>query len=228
MVIAMSEAKSTNNKSGDSPPKPRVLNVTGRAALSVEPDQATVTISVETQRKDAHEAMSDNAVISTRTVSEIKALLGKDDTIQTTSYKLEPVYEYNKTTKNSELYGYKASNSVTVLTRGLDALGGIIGAATTSGANRVSRLSFGSSRKDAHERLALKKAVKDAIAAAETVAKAAGVGLKQILQIDPYPNDRAALDSAYETVSTFEESAPPIEAGDITVSATVNITYEIE
>ncbi|MGH7806837.1 MAG: SIMPL domain-containing protein, partial [Thermodesulfobacteriota bacterium] len=73
-------------------------------------------------------------------------------------------------------------------------------------------------------------AVGDAKATAETVAKAAGVRVVKIVRISPsYEVPGPVYRDFLQAKVAAAESAPtPIEPGELTVSATVNIVYEIE
>ena len=81
-----------------------------------------------------------------------------------------------------------------------------------------------------YRREALVEAVEDAKATAETLSKAAGVTITKILQLSPsfdYPVP------VYRDYALAKEAAPaapptPIEPGDISISASVSIVFEIE
>lgn len=209
-------------------PELRTLQVMGHAGLSVEPDRATITLSVETQRTEAMAAASQNAELTTAVTMAVKSLLGESDTVQTSSYRLDPVNEYDSTRKRHELVGYKATNTVTIVTFGLDTLGGLIDAATSAGANRVSGLAFDTSKRDEHRKEVLMMAVKDAQLTAVVVAGAAGVRLVRILQINPSYHQPVPHRAYAMELRGAKSADTPIEAGEIEVRATVSILYEID
>lgn len=208
----------------------RTLTVTGKGEVLAAPDVAYLNVSVETLAKSASQAVRQNAEKTDKVIKAIKAKLGEEDKVSTAGYNLSPVYEYNNQTNKSEFKGYRASNRITVEAHSLKDVGAIIDSTAEAGLNKIESLSFETSKRGEYRKKALEKAVNDAKATAETLARAAGVKITQILELSPsydYPSP------VYRDYSFAKESAPaapptPIEPGEITVSASVNIVFEIE
>lgn len=209
----------------------RTLQVNGSGEISVKPDTAFINISVESNAKTASTASKENAEKMQNVTKVIKSIIGKDDKITTTGYTLSPVYQYNSSTKRSELHGYRAFNSLSVETRKLDKIGTLIDSTINAGATNINSLSFGASNNDEYRRQALVKAVEDARKTAEIVASASGVKILRISNISPSYSFPVPLrrDFAVSGKLAMESATPsPIESGELTVSANVNIVYEIE
>lgn len=207
------------------------LEAVGKGEVKIKPDVAYLTLSVETNAKKASDAARDNAEKMKNVLDKLKSQLGKEDKITTTGYQLSPIYEYNDKIKKSELTGYRASNGVVVETKGLDELGKLIDSATQVGANRIDSLSFDTDKREEYRRRALVEAVQDAKGTADTVARASGVKIVRILKISPsYEVPRPVFREFGVTAKlAAPQAAPtPIEPGELTVSATVNIVFEIE
>ncbi len=206
------------------------LEATGRGEVKIKPDVAYITFSVETSAKKASDAVKANADRMTKVINNLKSQISKQDKISTTGYQLYPVYEYNEKIRESELTGYRATNQVVVETKNLNGLGKLIDSATKVGANRVESLSFGTDRREEYRRQALDKAVQDAKETAETVAKAAGVKIARIHRISPSYDVPVPVfrDFAGAEKMAVESAPTPIEPGELTVSATVSIVFEIE
>lgn len=208
----------------------RTLSVTGNGKVDATPDIAYLALSVETISKNASQAVSENAETTNKVIQVIKAKLGKTDKVSTAGYNLAPVYEYNNKTNKNEFNGYRANNRIIVEAHNLKELGNIIDATAEAGLNNIESLSFDTTKREEFRREALTRAVNDAKATAETLAKAAGVKITKILQLSPsfdYPTP------VYRNYALAGEAAPaapptPIEPGDISVSASVNIVFEIE
>ena len=208
----------------------RTLNVTRNGKADASPDVAYLTLSVETLAKSASQAVKDNAATTNKVIQVIKAMLGKNDKVSTAGYSLTPVYEYNNQTSKTDFKGYRASNRIIVEAHDLKEIGNLIDATSEAGLNNIESLSFDTTKRDEFRREALTRAVNDAKTTAETLAKAAGVKITRILQLSPtfdYPVP------VYRDYALAKEAAPaapptPIEPGDISVSASVNIVYEIE
>ncbi|MCI0482433.1 MAG: SIMPL domain-containing protein, partial [Candidatus Dadabacteria bacterium] len=170
------------------------------------------------------------AETTNKVIQVIKSKLGKNDKVSTAGYSLTPVYEYNNQTNKTDFKGYRASNRIIVEAHNLKEIGKIIDATAEAGLNNIESLSFDTTKRDDFRREALTRAVNDAKTTAETLAKAAGVKITRILQLSPsfdYPV------AGYRDYALAKEAAPaapptPVEPGDISVSASVNIVFEIE
>lgn len=208
----------------------RTLSVTGNGKADAAPDVAYLTLSVETLAKNASRAVKDNAETTNKVIQVIKSKLGKNDKVSTAGYSLTPVHEYNNQTNKTDFKGYRASNRIIVEAHNLKEIGNIIDATAEAGLNNIESLSFDTTKRDDFRRESLTRAVNDAKTTAETLAKAAGVKITRILQLSPsfdYPVP------VYRDYALAKEAAPaapptPIEPGDISVSASVNIVFEIE
>ena len=209
---------------------PRALNVNGRGEIKAKPDVAYINISVISNAKTAQAALEDNAARTTNVLKKIKSLIGKQDKVETSGFNLSPVYDYNQATKKSELTGYRVSNDLVVKTVDLDNLGSLIDATTRVGANRINGPRFDILNKSKLRKEALRLAVKDAKDTATVTAEAAGVSIVRVIQLNPnYNNPQPLYARSYDSVrAASPETSTPIESGDISVSASVNITYEIQ
>src|SRR6476620_10395121 len=83
----------------------------------------------------------------------------------------------------NDIVGYTASNTVTATVRKIGAAGDVVDAAVGAGANQVSGPNLLASDQDAAYRNALKAAVADARAKAETLANASNTILGKITAI---------------------------------------------
>lgn len=208
----------------------QTLNVNGNGEVFITPDVANISFSVDTNAKTASDAVKQNAESTNKVISALKSQIGKDDKLSTSNYNLSPIYEYNNQTKKSEFKGYRVTNTVTVKTYNLDNLGALIDSAAQAGSNNIQGLSFDTTKRNDYRREAMVMAVKDARATADTVADAAGVKITTIYQISPsysYPSP-VYRDFSRGKASFAEAAATPIEAGEISVKATVNMVFAIE
>ena len=150
--------------------------------------------------------------------------------MSTTRYSLDPVYEQRErgaAAAPPRITGYIARNQVRAESRATDAVGKLIDAAIAAGANSIDGLEFTLQERTAAQNDALQRAGQDARRQAEAGAAALGVKLGRVLNasisgppvVMPYARMRMAA----------EVSAPtPVEAGDVTITASVQVTYEIE
>ena len=209
---------------------PRTISVTGQGEVTAAPDLAIVAVAVETTAPKAADAVNENAKRSAKVAAALKGLIGKDDKLTTTRYSLDPRYDQGKRGEGVEprIIGYVARNEVQVETHAIDGVGGLIDAAITAGANRISNLQFTLAARNEQLRAALQKAGAEARAQAESVASALGVKLKNVLSATT-STPPVIVPRRFEGYAAMEARAPtPVEPGTVSVSATLQVTYEIE
>jgi uncharacterized protein len=209
--------------------QPRTIVVSGNGEVSARPDMADLSFAIETRARSAAEAASRNAALAQKITDALKAKLGDHGKVSTGGYSLSPDYEQHQGRQDTgTIVGYSAQNSILVETPALNLLGELIDAAVGAGANRVNSLNF-TLKNDTKPRAdALANASRDAQQQAQALAASLNVKLGRIITAStegaprPVPLVRTFASSAMATFKT------PIEAGDITVSSTVFLTYEIE
>ena len=225
-VLALALVLPTSTVSAEEAP---TLTMNGIGVARIAPDVAEITLGVVTEAKDAAKAHADNAAQATRVQNAVKALGIAERDIQTTRYDFSPVYDV-KDNGRSVTTGYTVTNSVVVKVRNLDNVGKVIDAALASGANRVDSLEFSASDPSAAKNAALADAARDARNKADAVAKALGVRIVRILNVyadaQPYntPRNFMPMMMAKEAY----DAGTPISAGELSVEASVNVTYVIE
>jgi uncharacterized protein YggE len=222
LVVALGVSTSADERRPD---EKRTIAVTGRGEVKAMPDRVAIAFAVETTASRASEAATDNARRSAAVAAALRSAVGADGTVTTTRYSVEPRYE----SKAAAIAGYVARNEVQVESGAVDRVGALVDAGIGAGANRVGSLAFTVSQRDDRFRAALGKAAADAQAQADATARGLGVHLKGVFSatvvgapvFEPRRVGFAAMAS---------EAAPPtpIEPGETTISATVNVTYEIE
>ena len=104
-----------------------------------------------------------------------------------------------------------------------------IDAAIASGANQVSGPTFGLKNTEQLEAAALAEAVRKARSKAEVLARASGTYLKGILHITEQVSTPVGgvARTAFLAMDAAESAATVISPGEVSVTATVTLTYEI-
>jgi uncharacterized protein YggE len=207
----------------------RVIEVSGNGQAHAAPDLATLNLAIETRGATAAEAAGRNAALAQKVVDGLKAKLGDKGKVWTGGYNLYPEYREPRGNEKPAIIGYNAANSIAVETGALDLLGPIIDAAISAGANRVNSLDF-SLRDDTKARSdAITRASKDAQAQAQALAAALGVKLGPIIKASTVAEVRPIPVMRAQFAATMAASAPtPVQPGELTVPATVSLTYEIQ
>ena len=204
------------------------LTMNGVGSAQIAPDMAEITLGVITEAKDAAKAHSDNAAQAARVQAAVKALGVAERDIQTMRYDFSPIYEV-KDNGRSVTTGYTVTNAVVVKVRNLANVGKVIDAALANGANRVDSLEFSASDPSAAKDAALADAARDARSKADAVARALGVHVVRVLTIHAdaqsyTPRNFMPMMMAKEAY----DAGTPISAGELSVEASVNVTYVIE
>ncbi|HOQ08012.1 MAG TPA: SIMPL domain-containing protein [Clostridiales bacterium] len=205
----------------------KTINVSGQSKVTASPDFATISLGVVTEDKDAKAAQKANAGSMEKVIGSIKALGIADEDIQTSNYSISPVYSYNKETGESMITGYTVNNTVNVTVRDLSKVGSVIDAAAESGVNTSSSIRFGLSNYEDYYNEALKNAVLAADRKAKTIADALGVKLKGAVTVNESGGYSPLLNYAvYDMKAEGVGASTPIQAGQLEITAYVNIVYE--
>ncbi len=205
---------------------PPQIAVSSRGEVKVNPDRATVQISVQTKASTASAAASENASKLTAVIQALRGLGLRDKDISTSDYNVSPEQRYEPN-KEPVIVGYTVTNTLALEVVSLKMVGPVIDAALAKGANMVTSLQFVSSSTEAARRDAIALAVGSARSDAEAAAKAAGGSIGGLLEISigsysappPRPFDakvRMAMASSDQT---------PINAGEQTVSVDVSTRW---
>jgi uncharacterized protein YggE len=209
----------------------RTISVTGEGNVTAAPDLAIVSFAVDTTATEASAAGEENARTSTAVAEAIKKRLSDKDKVTTAHYSLDPVYEQRERGGNQppKITGYVARNEVRVETHAIDRVGELIDVATKAGSNRVSGLQFTLDDRSPYLRQALEKAGAEARQQAESVAKAIGVQLKQVVSATTSTSPIVPRRfQGFGMAAAESRTQTPVEAGEVTVNAVLQVTYEIE
>jgi uncharacterized protein len=191
------------------------ITVTGVGSVETVPNEALMSFGVETRRPTAKEAVAANADAMRSVINALRQSGGRELATQWVSV-------YPVSGEQGTVDGYSASNSVSA-TSDVDGAAALIDAAVEAGANQVSGPGLGRRDAEALYRDALAKAVAEARARAQVLAKAAGRTLGEITSISestatPYPYaERAELDAA----------ATPIVPGEQQTTASITVTFSL-
>jgi uncharacterized protein len=210
----------------------RIIEVSGNGEARSVPDVAYLSVQVETHAATAEETASKNAALAQKVVQHLKDKLAGKGTIVTGDYSLNPEYgENNQPRQKPVITGYTAQNTITVETGELSMLGGLIDGAISAGANRINYLNFGLRDDTKARQDAIVNASKDAQAQAQALAASLNVKLGRVMKASTIP-ERTPIMPMARMSATFASAAvnapTPVEATQISVSATVSLTYEIE
>lgn len=209
---------------------PPTVTVGATGTATAPPDQAVLTIAVETVGATAGEALAQNA---TRTDAVIAALTGlgipRED-IRTASFGLNPEYarpERGAEQQEPRIVGYRAYNMLRVEVDDAGQVGTVIDAAAAAGSNRIGGPSFGIADPEPLRMRALDEAVANARSEAEVLAAALGMGLGDALRVETSHEGGQPPMPVARAMALEADVGTPIEPGTSTVSAHVRITWSL-
>jgi uncharacterized protein len=210
--------------------RPRSIHVNGTGKVSVAPDKADLTLSVEVQAKTAEDARNQAAVAMEALIKAVKAKDVADKDIQTRSVSLYPNYSPDGANK---IIGYQLSNQVAVCIRDINKVSDVIDSAVKAGGNstRVQGVSFAVENDDKPLAQARDLAYSNAKVKAQQYAKLAGVTLGTPLHISegnavspmPVPYGEMKMQAA-----AMGGASTPVQAGEQELTVTVDVVFGIQ
>jgi uncharacterized protein YggE len=203
-------------------PKTGTVTVSGSGEASAAPDTATVYFAV-TATDDSADSARETVATGSEAVRTALSAAGFGEP-RTVGYSLAPVYEGRYDERS--ITGYRVAHRFAV-DAAPDRAGELVDVVTGAGANEVSGVSFGLSD-DARDELraeALRDAMARAEADANTVADAANGSLGAVTDVS---TGYAPVYPSYERgVGGAADAATVVTPGDVRVSASVTVTYEL-
>jgi len=214
---------------GQAAPVTRTLNVNGLGSTYLTPDIAYIYIGVHSEGATASEVVAANKTQTNAVLDALKAAGVDEKDLRTTNFSIWPSQQYSP---EGAVTGtiYMVDNTVYVTVRDLDGLGDLLDSTIAAGANSINSIQFDVADKSVAVKEARAKAVEDAKTQAQELADAAGVKLGDIQNISFYDN------SPYPVFegkgggggAMAADSSVSIQPGQLTISVSVNITYDIK
>lgn len=206
---------------------PPQIAVASRGEIKVNPDHATIQISVQTKAPSAAAAAAENASKQKAVIDALRALGLKDSDISTSDYSVYPEQRYEPN-KEPTVVGYNVNNTLSVEVSALKMVGPVIDAALAKGANMISSLQFSASNTEAARRSAIAMAIQRARGDAETAATAAGGSLGGLLEVTIgayYAPPPRPFDMKVRSAMATSADQTPINPGEQTVSVDINTRW---
>lgn len=205
------------------------ISVSGHGEVDATPDIATFTFSVVSDKSTVAAAQADATAKQNTVDAYLKSAGIADKDIQTSGYSVYPQYDYNNGTQTFRAYEVRQSTTVKVrdVAKAGDVLAGVVG----KGVTEVNGPTLTFDNPQAPQNEARTKAITDAKARADELAKELGVSIVRVVSFSesggstPGPIPYAAK-AAYGMGGGADSSAN-ISAGQNKVSADVTVTYEI-
>ena len=203
------------------------LSVSAEGKSLRAPDVAELSGGVVTTAPTAAAAMAENAQRMSAVVAAVRKAGVAERDIQTAGLSLQPQYRYENN-QAPILTGYQATNTVSLRLRKLPDAGRLLDTLVGVGANQISGPSFRVDDSDAALDEARIQAVGLARARGDLYAKAAGVRIKRILTITESGNIEPPRPMMMMARSKMAAADTPVVPGEVALTVTVNVTFELE
>jgi uncharacterized protein YggE len=199
------------------------ITVNGYGEASVPPDEATMTFSIEAVDTTPREAM---AKVTEQARELVELLDGLEIPVAkrtTTGVLVSEAGEYD----NQGVWqhrGFRAAERLSVAAAP-ELVGELIGGAVDRARTRIDGPHWVVGSDNPARKQALRAAAEDARERAEAVATGLGV---QVGAVAEAKEEAAAYPVPRQASLRMAEAAPPIEAGEMTISCTVSVTFQVE
>lgn len=216
-----------------------MITVSGKGEAFAVPDIATFSFSITEEGKDVGEANNKSSTKNNAVMKYLKDNGIEERDIKTEGYNANPKYDYSQVTcvrypcptQAPRLIGYEVSQTVSVKVRNADKAGDILSGVGSLGVTNVSGLTFTVDDEEALKAEARAKAIADAKAKAEKLAKDLGVRLGDISSFyednNPvYP--MYSMETKNMAMGGDARVVPDIAKGENKVTVNVNVTYRLK
>ena len=221
--LSACDSSPASSVAGPDGPVARQVTVVGAGKVQGAPDTVTVNAAIESIAADATAAMNQTNERMTAVIDAVanQGIDRKD--INTTEVTLSPQYG-----DNSVITGYRASNSIAVKIRSIDAASPTITAIQTTGGNatRINSVSFSIEDDSQMVKDARARAFNDARDRAEQYAQLSGLSLGDVISISEVDSGSTPPPTPMPRFEAMQAAAP-LEPGQQTVGFSVTVIWEL-
>lgn len=204
------------------------ISVSGEGKISVIPDQAVITSTVETKGTIAKEVKKQNDLQIEAVLKFIKKMNLNPSDFKTERVSLNPQYDYEKKKHN-----YNATQTIVILLKDLSKYDELMEGLVDKGVNRIDNVVFKSSKMTTYLSDVRKMAMKDAKQKAEDYVSVLGQKVGKAIAITDNSQNYQPQ-PVYARLKTMamasDESAPreTLAAGEIEITANVSVSFILD
>jgi uncharacterized protein len=203
------------------------INTNGEGKVKVVPDQAAISVTVETKGNNAKDVKKQNDQKIEAVLKFIKKMNLAPEDFKTKRVALNPQYDYEK-----KKHSYNATQTIEIVLKDLSKYDELMEGLVDEGINRIDEVTFQSSKLAQYQSDARKLAMKDAKLKAEDYVSVLGQKIGKAITISDnsqtyYPQPVYA---AMKTMAMDSEAAPreTLAVGEITITANVSVSFILE
>lgn len=208
----------------------RMITVNGTGTAEVQPDRATLRMSIIAREATLAAAQKAAADVTTRVLKMTDRMNIDRDQVDTTGASVRPDYRWNRDKEEQELRGYIAERQISVVIKDLERLGAVVEGAVDAGVNQVSPPHLDSSKRKQTYRKALRAAADDAKENALQLADALGAKLGAVISINSgsnAPQPPVPYAANVRAMAAESDAGESYNAADLSFNATVTVVFEL-
>lgn len=204
--------------------KTSLFNVSGEGKATGIPDTAELSVGVTKTASTVASAKDQVNTAANKIIQDLKRLGVPEKNIKTTNYSINPNYDYSRGGQN--ITGYTVTQTLAVDITPIDIANKAIDTATADGANLVGGINFtfnDKTKKDMEDK-ARTEAVKMAKEKADSLAKASGIRLGKIVDVqesngfEPRPIMMQSLEA--------KSADTQLQPGENSITINITLSYE--
>ena len=202
----------------------RLIQTSATGQVTTTPDQVEISVAVQTQNLDPKAAQAGNAEIMANIITALKGAGVADRDLRTTGFSMYPVYDDSGSFLIRNIRFYQVTNTLLIRVTDVGTTADLLDLAVANGANNVNSVTF--TLADATQQSLRAEALADAVrlARADADAVAGAAGLK-ITGVQDITVNEGNIPIPLPVMSNAKEAATPLQPGELTVSASVTVSY---
>ena len=202
--------------------------VNGEGKIKVTPDQACITIAIETKGTKAIDVKKENDIAVEKVLQFIKKMKLPKEDVLTQRVQLNPNYDYDK-----KKHSYIANQTIVINLKDLAKYDELMEGIVDAGANRIDNVEFKSSKINQIQSDARKAAMKDAMKKAEdyvSVLNGQKVGKALLINDNSQTYFPQPMYKTANMAVMSDESAPreTLAVGEMEVTSNVQVSFILE
>ncbi len=220
LIVSVSQAQEVK-------PIPQI-SVSGEGKVKAVPDQAFISVTVETKGNNATSVKKQNDETIEKVIQFIKKIKLPKEDVQTKRISLNPQYDYEKKKHN-----YNATQTLEILLKDLAQYDALMEGLVDAGINRINTVEFKTSQLTQYQSEARKLAMKEAKQKAEDYVSVLAQKIGKALTISDnsqayYPKPMYERKMMVSAMSDGEVQRETLAIGEITIVANVSVSFMLE
>ena len=200
------------------------ITVNGMGEVRVQPNIAFVSIGYTNQHTDSSTAQSSNNTRMEQIIAAVRSMGIPENDIQTSHFDIFPQFDHSN---DNRITGYTVTNMVQIIVRDIDRTGEIIDRAVSEGANAGGNIQFTIADSGPYYKEAMDQAIRHAQSKADAIGNSLQVSISRPREVIEVGGNFVPVNFAGTMLmGTRTESAMPVQAGELTVRADIQVIFE--